>query len=37
MPLLCFKPGKDQQQNETAFADLPDDAQYGKKTAKDHI
>jgi hypothetical protein len=37
MPLPCLKPGKNEQQNKTAFADLPDDAQYGNKTAKDHI
>jgi hypothetical protein len=33
MPLLCLKPRKNEQQNKAAFEDLPDDPQYGKKTA----
>ena len=37
MPLLCLKPGKNQQQNEAALEDMRDDAQYGEETAKDHI
>jgi hypothetical protein len=37
MPLLCLKPRKNEQQNEAAFEDLPDEAQYGEETAKGHI
>jgi hypothetical protein len=37
MPLLYFKPGKDQQQNEAALEDMRDDPQYGEETANDHI
>jgi hypothetical protein len=33
MPLLGFKPGKYQQQNEAALQEMQDDFQYGKKTA----
>jgi hypothetical protein len=37
MPLPCLKPREDQQQNEAAFEDLPDEAQYGEEAAKGHI